>query len=234
MSAPHSDVLVIAEVAGPPEGWWATVAASARAAAEAGVNAVRVDPPRSLLAAPVEAWIELRKAVLRSDVDFLVTVSSAEDVSVFRRVGVGGLATSVSNEVGEAFWEALGAAHLPVFLLCDGDSGGEAQGPLETLGRYDVGVTLVFGQAERPAAPECLGLGRLQEATVGSRIACGFADRSGTGWPILAACVLGADVLEVPFGLSSYLPGPSGALDPEGLRRAVQGARYLAWARAHR
>ena len=234
MSASHSEVLVIAEVAADADGWWSAVRASARAAAEAGANAVRTDPPPSLRVADCEAWVELRKAVLRSDVDFLVTVSSVEEVALVRRVGVGGLAAHVPGDCDEAFWEALGAAHLPVFLLCDGDSGEDVQGPLAILGRFDVGVTVVFGQAERPAPPERLGLGRLQGTALAPRIVRGFADRSGTGWPIQAACVLGADVLEVPVSLSAYLPGAAGALDPEGLRRAVQGVRYLAWVRAHR
>ncbi len=233
MSAPRPDVLVIAEVAQAPEGWWTGVAASARAAAAAGVNAIRVDPPRALAAASPEDWIALRKTVLRSDVDFLVTVSTLEDVSLFRRVGVGGLAASVTNDDGEAFWEAVGAAHLPLFLLCDGDAEEATHGALAILGRYDVGVTVIFGQAERPAPPEHLGLARLHEVELGSRITRGFADRSGTGWPVLAACVLGADVLEIPLALSPYLSESPGTLDPEGLRQAVEGLRYLAWVRAH-
>jgi N-acetylneuraminate synthase len=233
MSALHPDVLVIAEVAAAPEGWWTGVAASARAAAEAGVNAVRVDPPRSLPSASAEGWIALRKAVLRSDVDFLVTVSRPEDVSLLRRVGVGGLAASVANDGGEGFWEALGAAHLPLFLLCDGDTEEPMRRALAILDRYDVGVTVIFGQADRPASPERLGLGRLHEVELGGRVSRGFADRSGTGWPVLAACFLGADALEIPLSLSPYLPEPAGALDPGGLRRAVEGLRYLAWVRAH-
>lgn len=234
MSASSAELRILGEAPAAPVGWGEVTQACARAASEARVDALRVTPPTGSGEDGLASWIEMRKAVLRLDLDFVATVLSEDHVDLYRRVGVGGLAVSTGAAPGgERLFEAVGRSHLPVVLLSDAlpDAGLEAA--LGALQRYDVEVTILFGSAERPARVEQLGLGRLGRGWRERRVRPGFADRSGTGWPAVAACALGADVVELPVSLSPFLPGSAGALDPGALRRTVEGLRYVAWARAH-
>lgn len=233
MSLPRSDVLVIAEVAAAPDGWWGTVVACARAASESGADVVRLEPPKGLLEAPEATWVELRKAVLRLNLDFVTTVSSRDEVALFRSVGVGGLAAWVTKDAGEPLWDALGAARLPVYLLSSGSPDEDVPAALASLSCHDLEISVLFGDAERPTPSGRSGLSSFRGMDLGPRVARGFADRSGTGWAALAACTLGADVLELPISLSPFMTGPPGALGPEAFQRTVEGLRFLAWARAH-
>lgn len=234
MNHPAPEIRILVEAAvhrGPAVD---LVQACARAASQARVDAIRVARSAGFAGEALEAWIELRKSVLRLDVDLIVTVTTVEDVEFLRAVGVGGLAVSTAPEAGgEPVWEAVGQAHLPVVVLSDLMPDPGLEPALSVLQRYDVELTVLFGSRERPASAEHLGLSRVTARSPGDRVAFGFADRSGTGWPALAACALGASVVELPVSLSPFLPGSEGALPPDALRRTVEGLRYLAWARAH-
>jgi len=233
MSTQSAELRILAEAPTFTEGWREWIQACARAASEAGVDALRVTPPAVLGESDLDSWTELRKSVLRLDLDFVTTASSEEQVALFRRVGVGGLAASTRPATaGERFFEAVGQAHLPVVLLSDPFPDDGLEAALEVLQRYDIEITVLFGSEQRPAPSERLGLSRLRARTE-RRVRLGFADRSGTGWPAVAACALGAHAVELPVSLSAFLPGTAGALDPGALRRTVEGLRYVAWARAH-
>lgn len=225
-------VQLLAEAAAPADGWWTAVAGCARAAAEAGAQALRVERPPSV--ALVEGdFVELRKAVLRLELDFVATVATAEEVAFFRRVGVGGLAAWVRHGSGDGslLWDAVGSAHLPVYLLGGAEACPEEARALDDLLRYDVEVTLLVGAQGGEEAAHGLGLARLSGGGLPPRVVVGFADRSGTGWPAVAAAALGAGVVALPLGLSPYLPSDGGAVGPELFRRTAEGVRYLGWAR---
>jgi len=229
MRHPSPEIRIFAEA---PVGSGSTrdmVHACAQAASQAGVDALRAAPGAGLADEPLEAWVELRKSVLRMDLDLVVTVGSVADVEFVGGVGVGGVAVSTAPESGgEAVWEAVGQTHLPVVLLSDLPADPGLEPALASLQRYDVAITVLFGSLTRPAPAEGLGLSRLAGALPGRPVSVGFADRSGTGWAALAV-----DAVELPVSLSPFLPGSEGALSPEALRHAVEGLRYLAWARAH-
>jgi sialic acid synthase SpsE len=215
------------------EGWRELIHGCARAAAEAGVDALRVTPAPGSGVGDLETWIELRKTVLRLNLDFVATAVAEADVEFFRRVGVGGLAVSTgAAAAAQRLLDAAGQSHLPVVLLSDSVPDPGIEAALASLQRYDIEVAVLFGTEQRPAPAEQLGLSRLREWRE-RRVRLGFADRSGTGLPAVAACALGADLVELPVSLSPFLPGTAGGLDPGALKRAVEGLRYMAWARAH-
>lgn len=238
-----SSVIVIAEAPLPDDGSLDTALGFVRAAADAGVDALRFssgwegsDPPGDLESPPPGMderwWVELRKNTLRAGLDFVATVATESDVVLLRGVGIMGW--SVSALAGPGVVEAAAKTHLPIFLRADwtGTGGIEAA---TLAGRYDLELTVLHEPASRPTPAEALGLDLLSELTARGFVRVGFCDRSGRGWASLAAVTLGADVVEVPMALSPYLPDLQrpGALEPEGLKSMVVGARYLAWARAH-
>lgn len=232
MTGPTSEIRVVAEAVASPDGWWAGVRGCARAASDAGADALRVTYPHGLPRASAEDWIALRRDVLRAGLDLFVTVSDAGTLAELTPVGVGGWAAPAEAAAEPQLGGALGAGHLPVLLLVDRADAPLAQA-LANLQRFDVEITVLFGSAERPTPAEASGLDRLRGAPSGPRLARGFADRSGTGWTALAACALGADLAELPLVLSPYLAEGEGALDPDRFRLTVEGLRYLAWARTH-
>lgn len=234
MTHSSSEVRVLVEVPEAHEPSLDLWHACARAASWAGADALRIGPAGPALAIPIQPWVELRKSVLRLDLDLVVTVRSVEEVELFRQVGVGGLAVSTGGGGGgDAVREAAGQARLPLLLLSEVPDDPDLEPALACLGRYDVDLTVLFGSLERPTPAERLGWTRSVPHHLGRQVRTCFADRTGTGWPALAACALGADAVELPIALSPYLGGSEGALTPEALRHTVEGLRYLAWARAH-
>jgi hypothetical protein len=234
MRHPNPEIRILAEASLRSGHARDLVHACALAASQAGVDGLRVASTAALADEPLGAWIELRKSILRLDLDLVVTVASVADVEFIGAAGVGGLAVSTAPEGGgEPVWDAVGRSHLPVVVLSDPPDDPGLEAALATLLRYDIELTVLFGSPVRPASAERLGLGRVALEPPERRVSVGFADRSGSGWAALAACALGADVVELPVTLSPFLSGGEGAVSPEALQHIVKGLRYLAWARSH-
>ena len=239
-----SSVIVVAEAVLPGDGSLDTAFGFVRAAAHAGVDVLRFAPPRdpekptgTSGESPVftdEAWwVELSRNTLRSGLDFMVTVATEPEVSLLRRVGIMGW--SVSATAGLGVVEAAARTHLPMFLRADWTAGEEGPEAASLVGCYDLELTVLHEPARSPTPAEELGLDLMADLGARGFTRVGFCDRSGSGWASLAAVALGADVVEIPLALSSYLSTLRlpGALDADALKSVVAGARYLAWGRGH-
>jgi N,N'-diacetyllegionaminate synthase len=239
-----SSVIVVAEATLPVDGSLDTAFGFVRAAAHAGVDALRFAAPRgpgepsgesewSPVFTDASWWVEVSRDTLRSGMDFMATVAAESEVNLLRSVGIMGW--SVSATSGLDVVEAAARTHLPIFLRADWSAGRGGAEAASLVGRYDLELTVLHEPARSPTPPEALGLDLITDLRVSGFPRVGFCDRSGSGWASLASVALGADVVEVPLALSPYLPALQrpGALDAEGLKSMVAGARYLAWARAH-
>lgn len=261
MDAPHSDVLVIAEVAQAHDGSLGTAHAFIDAAAAAGADVVkfqthiasaestphepwrvkfsRQDATRydywKRMEFTEEQWVGLRSHALKAGLDFMSSAFSTEAFEMLQRVGVGGWKVASGEVRNAALLERMAATHLPVYLSTGMSPMAEIDEAVSLLRRFDLDFTVLQCTSMYPTPPEKLGLNLLPEfkARWGCRV--GLSDHSGTIWPSLAAVALGADVVEVHLTLSRHAFGPDvpASVTPEELKRLVEGVRYLAWARAH-
>ncbi|HSW29264.1 MAG TPA: N-acetylneuraminate synthase family protein [Longimicrobiales bacterium] len=261
MSALHSDVLVIAEVAQAHDGSLGTAHAYIDAVAEAGADVVKFqthiasaestpqEPWRVKFSAQdatrydywkrmeftEQQWVGLRSHALRAGLDFMSSAFSLEAFEMLRRVGVGGWKVA-SGEVRNArLLERMAATHLPVYLSTGMSPLAEIDDAVALLKSFDLPVTVLQCTSLYPTPPEKLGLNLIPEFRERWGCPVGLSDHSGTIWPSLAAVALGADVVEVHVTLSRHGFGPDvpASVTPEELKQLVAGARWLAWARAH-
>lgn len=261
MSAPHAEVLVIAEVAQAHDGSLGTAHAFIDAVAEAGADVVkfqthiasaestphepwrvkfsRQDATRydywKRMEFTEEQWVGLRSHALKAGLDFMSSAFSVEAFEMLRRVGVGGWKVA-SGEVRNAeLLERMASTHLPVYLSTGMSPLAEIDEAVTLLKRFDLPLTVLQCTSLYPTPPEKLGLNLIPAFRERWGCPVGLSDHSGKIWPSLAAVALGADVLEVHLTLSRHAFGPDvpASVTPEELKRLVEGARYLAWARAH-
>jgi len=261
MNAPHSDVLVIAEVAQAHDGSLGTAHAFIDAVAEAGVDVVKFQTHiASAESTPAEPWrvqfsrqdatrydywkrmefteaqwVGLRAHALKAGVDFMSSAFSLQAFDMLRRVGVGGWKVASGEVRNAALLEHMAATHLPVYLSTGMSPLSEIDEAVTLLRRFDLPVTVLQCTSLYPTPPERLGLNLIPEFKARWGYPVGLSDHSGTIWPSLAAVALGADVVEVHVTLSRHAFGPDvpASVTPEELKQLVQGVRWLAWSRAH-
>ncbi len=261
MSVPHSEVLVIAEVAQAHDGSLGAAHAFIDAVAKAGADVVKFqthiasaestpqEPWRVKFSAQdatrydywkrmqftEEQWVGLRSHALKAGLDFMSSAFSLEAFELLRRVGVGGWKVASGEVRNGELLERMAATHLPVYLSTGMSPLAEIDEAVTVLKRFDMPVTVLQCTSMYPTPPEKLGLNLIPEFKERWGCPVGLSDHSGTIWPSLAAVALGAEVLEVHVTLSRHAFGPDvpASVTPEELKQLVDGARFLAWARAH-
>ncbi len=176
-----------------------------------------------------EQWRGLAGHAAERDLVFLSSPFSIEAVDLLERVGVPAWKVG-SGEVRTApMLKRMAATKKPLLISTGIASWSEIDDTVNLVRQAEVPFALFQCTTSYPCPPEKVGLNVLTELR--ERYACpvGLSDHSGQIYAGLAACVLGADLIEVHVTLSRRAFGPDvpASLTPEELQQLVEGVRKI-------
>jgi N,N'-diacetyllegionaminate synthase len=249
---PGEPALIIAEIGNNHDGSIGQAKALIEAAAEAGADAVKFqthiaeaemlpstptpphfDEPRYEFTRRMELSLDdhgaLKAAAEERGLVFFSSPFSVEAVELLERVGVPAYKIASGEVTNPPLLRAVAATGRPV-LVSTGMSGlDEVEGAVAIL--RDAGSPFVVLQCTStyPCPPELVNLHAMR--TLGDRFGSpvGLSDHTADVYTSIAAVALGAVCVEKHFTLSKRLYGPDhkASLDPDDLRRLVNGIRQV-------
>jgi N,N'-diacetyllegionaminate synthase len=249
---PGESTLVIAEIGNNHDGSVRQAERLVDAAAEAGADGVKVqthiaeaemlpstptpphfDEPRFEFTRRMELSLDdhLRLKALAEErgLVFLSSPFSVEAVELLEEVGVPAYKVASGEVTNPPLLEAVARTRKPV-LLSSGMAGlEEVEHALALLRDAGCPVLVLQCTSAYPCPPRLVNLRAMTAMGERFRTLYGLSDHTAGIWTSLAAVALGASAVEKHFTLSKRLYGPDhhASLEPEELRRLVEGAREI-------
>jgi N,N'-diacetyllegionaminate synthase len=245
-------VLVVAEIGNNHDGSVRQAEKLIEAAAEAGADAAKFqthiadaemlpstptpphfDEPRYELTRRMELTLDdhvrLKGVAEERGLLFFSSPFSVEAVGLLEQVGVPLYKIGSGEVTNPPLLEAVAATGKPV-LLSTGMSGlEEVERAAEIFRRAGSAFVVMQCTSTYPCPPEQVNLRAM--GAMGERLGClyGLSDHTPDIYTSIAAAALGASVVEKHFTLSKRLYGPDhhASLEPEELRRLVEGVRQV-------
>jgi sialic acid synthase SpsE len=248
---PGHGVLIVAEIGNNHDGSVRQAEQLLEAAAEAGADAVKLqthiaeaemlrstptpphfDEPRYEFTKRMELSLDdhlrLKALADRLGLVFFSSPFSVEAVELLERVDVPAYKVASGEVTNPPLLEAIAATRKPV-LLSSGMSGLEEVERAAEVFRAGSPVVVMQCTSTYPCPPEQVNLRAM--SAMGERLGCpyGLSDHTPDIYTSIAAVALGASVVEKHFTLSKRLYGPDhhASLEPEELRRLVEGVRQV-------
>ena len=255
MSAPHSEVLVIAAVAQAHDGSLGTAHAYIDAVAGAGADVVKFqthiasaestpEEPWRVNFSPQDAtrydywkrmefteeqWRGLSEHCHERGVVFISSPFSLEAIDLLQRVGQPAWKIA-SGEVGNyVFLDRILETGAPVLVSSGMSPIAEVDAAVARVKRKGVPLGVLQCTSAYPCPSEKVGLNMIPFFRERYDCWVGLSDHSATIYPGLAAATLGIDVLEVHVTLSREMFGPdvAASLTTGELRQLVEGIRFI-------
>jgi N-acetylneuraminate synthase len=249
---PGEPVLVIAEIGNNHDGSLGQARALVEAAAEAGADAVKFqthiaeaemlpstptpphfDEPRFEFTKRMELSFDEHVALKALAEDrgmvFFSSPFSVEAVELLERVGTPAYKIASGEVTNPPLIERIAATGRPV-LISTGMSGwDEIDAAVGLLREHGSPFAILQCTSKYPCPPEDVNLSAIQ--TLAERFQCpvGLSDHTPDVHTSVASVALGARCVEKHFTLSRRLYGPDhhASLEPEDLRRLVDGVRQV-------
>jgi len=246
---------VIAEIAQAHDGSLGTAHAMIDAAAEAGAAAVKFqthiaaaestrDEPWRVpfsrqdssrydywrrMEFTEEQWAGLASHCAEKGVAFLSSPFSAEAVAMLTRIGVPAFKVASGEVADSEVMEPVLSSGLPVIVSTGLSPFAEIDEVVAHVREAGVPLALMQCTTAYPAPPADWGLRVIAEMKERYRCPVGFSDHSGTVAAGVAACALGADLIEVhvTFSRDAFGPDVPASLTFEGLADLVAGTRSV-------
>ncbi|MDH4226866.1 MAG: N-acetylneuraminate synthase family protein [Deltaproteobacteria bacterium] len=176
-----------------------------------------------------EQWCGLAKYARSKGLHFLSSPFSLEAVNLLQKAGIAAWKIG-SGELGnEAMLERIVATRKPVLISTGMSTDREIKKVVAFLKREKTVFSLFQATTMYPTPPEKIGLNVL--AGYSRQFGCpvGLSDHSGTIYPGLAACALGARFVEVHVTMSRHMFGPDviASVTMEELAQLAKGVRFL-------
>lgn len=186
------------------------------------------------LALPDDAFRKLRDHASRHGIEFLSSPFGIDSAIMLRDLGVSALKVPSGELTNLPLLESLAKLGLPLLVstgMADMAEVGRAVRAIERNG--DPPVALLHCVSDYPADPADCNLDAMASLLATFGLPVGWSDHT-TGISIaLAACALGARIIEKHFTLDRGLPGPDHAasLEPDELEDLVREVRRVAASR---
>jgi N-acetylneuraminate synthase len=174
-------------------------------------------------------WVELKQHAVERNLVFISSPFSLEAAQLLRRVGVSVWKLASGEITRTKMFDYIVSTGTPIIL----SSGMSSWAELDTLCCCLIQCQVPFGVMQcttaYPCPPEKIGLNVI--AQLASRYGCpvGLSDHSGKIYSGLAACALGASMIEVHVTLSRRMFGPdvASSLTFKSLSRLVDGVQHI-------
>jgi N,N'-diacetyllegionaminate synthase len=174
--------------------------------------------------------IELRNYAALKSIKFLSTPFHEEMVDFLIGLGVDRIKVASGDLTNTPLLRAIGGTHLPVILSTGMGTLGEIERALDDLvvaGAKD--ITLLHCVSWYPARIDSINLYNIQTLQHAFGLPVGFSDHTLGISIALAACGMGATVIEKHFTLNRLDFGPDhkASLEPGEMKSLVQGVREI-------
>ncbi|MAI60898.1 MAG: hypothetical protein CBB87_00225 [Micavibrio sp. TMED27] len=182
-----------------------------------------------------EQWKELADYAASKGLVFMASAFSLQAIDMLEEIGVPVWKISSGETSNVPMLHKVGKTGLPVIISTGMSPMKEIEDAVNILKSYDIDVAITQCTTQYPTPPSQVGLNVMNEYKERFGTYVGLSDHSGTIYPAIAAAWEGASVIEVHICMSYQMPGPDmpASLDPEDLKRMVEGVRFAEEMRAN-
>lgn len=182
-----------------------------------------------------EHWHGLAEHARERGIVFLSSAFSFEAVELLERVGIPAWKVGAGEVTNSPMLEKMARTGKPVILSSGMSTWAEMDSAVECVRKNGAPVAVLQCTTAYPCPPEKIGLNVID--VLRQRYACptGLSDHSGTIYAGIAAATLGANIIEVHVTFSRECFGPDvpASITTKGLKRLVEGVRFVETALAH-
>jgi N-acetylneuraminate synthase/N,N'-diacetyllegionaminate synthase len=185
---------------------------------------------------PLEAFAELSDYCKARDMIFLSSPFDVQSVDVLDRLNVPALKIASGEITNLPFLEYVATKRRPIILSTGMSNLAEVESALRVIEQAgNPPVILLHCVSNYPAAASDINLRAMATMAREFEVPVGYSDHTSGLEVALAAVALGACVIEKHFTLDQNMPGPDhkASLEPDELRKMVQGIRTVEAALGH-
>lgn len=232
--------LIIAEIGMTHDGSLGQALQLTKAAAEAGVDAVKyqlhISEAETIKNAPqppyfkaepryeffkrtafnLEQWKIIKEQCGDSGVKFIVSPFSIEAVKILESIGVDAIKIPSGEITNIPYLEYIAGTGIPVIISSGMSSWEEMCECINIFKREKCNIAIMQCTSEYPCPPEAVGLNvidKIKEEYPG--VPVGLSDHSAGVWAPIAAWMKGATLIEKHFTLSKKMYGPDAKMSME-------------------
>ena len=237
--------LVIAEIGMTHDGSLGQALALTKAAAEAGVDAVKyqmhISEAETIHNAPqppyfkaepryeffkrtafdIEQWKTIKEECRNCGVKFIVSPFSIEAVRRLEEIGVDAIKIPSGEITNIPYLEYIAGTGLPVIISSGMSSWDELCDCVDIFLKKKCNIAILQCTSEYPCPPEAVGLNVIDQIKAKfPNIPVGLSDHSSGIWAAVAAWMKGATIIEKHFTLSKLMYGPDAkmSMEPDEMR----------------
>lgn len=246
--------LIIAEIGMTHDGSLGQALELTKAAAEAGVDAVKyqmhISAAETIRNAPtppyfkaepryeffertaftVEQWKQIKDTCAQYNVKFIVSPFSIEAVSVLMDIGVDAFKIPSGEITNIPYLEYIAKTNVPVIISSGMSSWEELDMCVGIFQKNHCNYSIMQCTSEYPCLPQNVGLNILDELKERYEDApIGLSDHSEGEWAAIAAWMKGATIIEKHFTLSKLMYGPDAkmSMEPNEMKQLCRSIKAL-------
>lgn len=246
--------LIIAEIGMTHDGSLGQALALTKAAAEAGVDAVKyqlhISKAETIRNAPqppyfkeepryeffertafnAEQWKKIKKQCEECGVKFIVSPFSIEAVKELEDIGVDAIKIPSGEITNIPYLEYIAHTGIPVIISSGMSSWKELCECIVIFREQNCNMAILQCTSEYPCPPEAVGLNIIDDLRRKyPDIPIGLSDHSSGIWAAIAAWMKGATIIEKHFTLSKRMYGPDAkmSMEPEEMKLLCESIKNL-------
>ena len=246
--------LIIAEIGMTHDGSLGQALELIKAAAAAGVDAVKfqmhISSEETIKNAPqppyfkaepryeffertaftIEQWKQLKQQCADCSVKFIVSPFSIEAVKRLEYIGVDALKIPSGEITNIPYLEYTAQTNIPVIISSGMSSWKELDECISIFRKWDSNIAILQCTSEYPCPPEAVGLNVISEIKQKyPDCAVGLSDHSEGIWASIAAWMEGATIIEKHFTLSKLMYGPDAkmSMEPKEMKQLCDSIKQL-------
>lgn len=246
--------LIIAEIGMTHDGSLGQALEMTKAAAEAGVDAVKyqlhISEAETIRNAPQppyfkaepryeffkrtafsrEQWMMVRDKCKELGVKFIVSPFSIEAVKILEDIGVDAIKLPSGEITNIPYLEYITSTGIPAIISSGMSSWNELCECVDLFQRKNCNIAIMQCTSEYPCPPEAVGLNVIDQIKEKyPKVPVGLSDHSQGVWAAVAAWMKGATLIEKHFTLSKKMYGPDAkmSMEPEEMKLLCESIKNL-------
>lgn len=177
----------------------------------------------------LEEWFGLKKHADETGLIFLSTPFSFKALDFLDKLKVPAFKVASGETTNLPMLDAIAKRMLPVLISTGMSSWDEIDTAINTVKRYHQKIGVFQCTSAYPCPPESVGLNILTELQKRYDFPVGLSDHSGLPYASLAACAMGASMIEVHtvFSRACFGPDVSASVLLDELPSLVEGCQFV-------
>lgn len=182
-----------------------------------------------------EQWVGLKKHADEVGLMFLSTPFSFEAADLLYNLGVPAFKVASGETTNLPMLDAMAKRGLPILISTGMSSWDEIDAAVSTVKKHNDKIGIFQCTSAYPCPPEAVGLNVISELQFRYKYPVGLSDHSGMPHASIAACALGASMIEVHtvFSKGCFGPDVGASILLDDLPSLVQGCEFVRQARSN-